>query len=233
MVNFILCDDDIEYLKRIKDIIDRYMMKNQLEYKMHLFNDYDDNFLEIIEKKLLNKVYILDIETPTRSGIDIARIIRAKDINSVLIFLTGHQELDSVVIKNDFLFLAFINKFDASEKRLNRALRKSLDIFGVKPKMKFIDNGFVYNVRLEDILYIVRDTVDRKCLIKTDTMEFKLSITLSELLTKLPPVFKQVHRSCIINTNRIFSVNKPMRLVTFDNGETIDLISETCIGELI
>ncbi len=233
MINFIICDDNIKYLTSVKEIVDKYMMKNQIEYKTHLFTDYDDTFLKIVESKIPYKIYILDIETPTRSGVDIARIIRSKDINSVIIFLTGHQELGHLIIKDDFLFLSFINKFDACEKRLNNSLGKAIKILKVRPKIKVKDNGFVYNIALDDILYITRDSVDRKCIIKTDQMEFKIGKPLNTIMKLLTPNFVQAHRSCIINTSRIISVNKAIKLVTFDNGETIDMVSDTCIGELV
>ena len=125
MINFIICDDVKQYREMVEHIVVSYMMKNKLEYKTHVFKDYDSDFLKIVESKLSFKVYILDIETPTRSGIDIARLIRNKDVDSVLIFLTGHQELGHVVMKNDFLFLSYINKFDDCEKRLTKSLDKA------------------------------------------------------------------------------------------------------------
>ena len=93
MINFMICDDDIKYRDLIAKTITSFMMDNDIEYKMHLFDDYNSEFIQKIEDKMSAKVYILDIETPTRSGIDIARIIRQRDLNSVLIFITGHQEL--------------------------------------------------------------------------------------------------------------------------------------------
>lgn len=233
MINFIVCDDDKKYLKLVKNVVDKYMMKNQIDYKTHLFTDYDDSFLKIVDAKLSYKIYILDIEAPTRSGVDIARIIRNKDINSVIIFLTGHEELGNLIIKDDFLFLSFINKFDACEQRLNSSLGKAIKVLKIRPRIKFKDNGVSYTIALDDILYITRDSVDRKCIIKTDGMEFRIGKTLNAIMELLDANFVQTHRSCIINTNRIVSVNKSKRLVTFDNGETIDLVSDKFIGELI
>lgn len=233
MINFIVCDDDKKYLKLVKNVVDKYMMKNQLDYKTHLFTDYDDSFLKIVNAKMSYKIYILDIEAPTRSGVDIARIIRNKDINSVIIFLTGHQELGNLIIKDDFLFLSFINKFDACEQRLNNSLTKAIKVLKIRPKIKFKDNGVSYTIALDNILYITRDSVDRKCIIKTDNMEFKIGKTLNTIMELLDANFVQTHRSCIINTNRVVSVNKSKKLVTFDNGETIDLVSDKFIGELI
>ena len=233
MINFIICDDDKKYLKLVKNVINKYMMKNQLDYKTHLFTDYDESFLKIVNTKLSYKIYILDIEAPTRSGVDVARIIRNKDINSVIIFLTGHEELGNLIIKDDFLFLSFINKFDDCEQRLNNSLNKAIKVFKIRPKINFKDNGVSYTIALDDILYITRDSVDRKCIIKTDCMEFRVGKTLNSIMELLDANFVQTHRSCIVNTNRIVSVNKSKKLVTFDNGETIDLVSDKFIGELV
>lgn len=233
MINFIVCDDIEKYRKQIENIVSKYMMKNKLEYRTHVFSDYNEDFLKMVEKKLTFKVYILDIETPTSSGIDIARIIRRKDVDSVLIFLTGHQELDRVVMKNDFLFLAFINKFDNCENRLNSALDKALKLFKVKKTIRLKDNGVVYSIPLDDILYITRDSVERKCLIVTDYSIFKVGKTLNEMGQMITDNFIKTHRACIINKKRITSYNKSKRIVTFDNGTEIDLISSRFNGELI
>lgn len=233
MINFIVCDDDVKYLKMVKNIIDKYMMKSKIDYKKYLFTDYDKNFLKIINEKLSYKIYILDIETPTSSGIDIARIIRNKDINSVIIFLTGHEELGNLVIKDDFLFLSFINKFDACEKRLVNSLTKAIKILKIRPRIRFKDNGISYTLALDDILYITRDSVDRKCVIKTDSMEFRIGKTLNSIMELLDSNFVQTHRSCIVNRNRVVSVNKSKKIITFDSGEEIYLLSNKFVGELV
>lgn len=233
MINFIICDDVKQYQEKVEHIVDSYMMKNKLEYKTHVFSDYDNDFLKIVESKLSFKVYILDIETPTRSGIDIARIIRNKDVDSVLIFLTGHQELGHVVMKDDFLFLSYINKFDDCENRLTQALDKALKMFKIKSIIRFKDNGVVYTIPQDDILYITRDSIDRKCIIVTDYNEFKVNKSLMELEEMANDNFIKTHRACLMNTKRILSFSKSQRKVVFDNGMTSDLISTRFNKELI
>ena len=233
MINFIICDDVKQYQEKVEHIVDSYMMKNKLEYKTHVFSDYDNDFLKIVESKLSFKVYILDIEAPTRSGIDIARIIRNKDVDSVLIFLTGHQELGHVVMKNDFLFLSYINKFDDCENRLIQALDKALKMFKIKSIIRFKDNGVVYTIPQDDILYITRDSIDRKCIIVTDYNEFKVNKSLMELEEMVNDNFIKTHRACLMNTKRILSFSKSQRQVVFDNGMTSDLISTRFNKELI
>ena len=233
MINFIICDGVKQYRDMVEHIVDSYMMKNKLEYKTYVFEDYDNEFMKIVESKLSFKIYILDIEAPTRSGIDIARIIRTKDVDSVLIFLTGHQELGHVVMKNDFLFLSYINKFDNCEQRLTKSLDKALQMFKVKSIIKFKDNGVFYTIPQDDILYITRDSVERKCIIVTDYSEFHVGKSLSELEDMVNDNFVKTHRACLMNTKRILSFSKSQKEVVFDNGMTSDLISTRFDKELI
>lgn len=233
MINFIVCDDVKQYREKVKHIIDSYMMKNNLEFKTHVFEEYNSEFMKIVESKLPFKIYILDIETPNKSGIDIARIIRNKDIDSVLIFLTGHQELGNVVMKNDFLFLSYINKFDNCEKRLIKSFDKALKLFKVKSIIRFKDNGILYTIPQEDILYITRDSVERKCIIVTDYSEFHIGKSLAELESIVNKNFIKTHRACLINKKRIIGFNPTQREVIFDNGTKCNLISTRFDKELI
>jgi len=38
--------------------------------------------------------------------------------------------------------------------------------------------------------------------------------------------FIQTHRACYINNDRKIKIDKGNRIITFDNGETIDLLSD-------
>lgn len=233
MINFIICDDEEKYLDFMHTTITKYMMKNDMEYNIHTFNDYNQSFMKIVESKLPFKVYILDIETPTRSGFDVARIIRYKDVDSIIIFLTGHQELSHIAVENEFLFLAFINKFVDCENRLIKALDQALRFLKVRKTIKFKDNGIIYTIALDDILYITKDSVTRKCILKTDYSEFHLSKNLNQIMKMLTDNFIQTHRACIVNKNRVVNYSKSKKIITFDTGETIDIISSKFEGKLI
>lgn len=233
MINFIVCDDIEKDMKFIIKTITKYMMKNETEYKIHKYYDYNKDFLKMVSTRIPSKIYILDIETPTSSGIDIARIIRNKDINSIIIFLTGHQELSETIMKSDFLFLSFINKFDDCENRLNKAIDRALKVLDVRKNIRFKDSGITYTINLDDILYITRDSIARKSIIKTDCNEFKLNKNLNEIKKMLDNNFIQTHRACIVNKKRIACYNKPKRIITFDNGQTVDIVSSKFDKELI
>ncbi len=233
MVNYIVCDDNALIRKKVEEIITTYMMKNKLRYKTYMFSDYNKKFLEMINKKMGFKIYILDIETPSLSGIDIARQIRKFDIQSVIIFLTGHEELGSIVLKNELLFLSFINKFDDCENRLISSIKLALQCANEKRILRFEEGGILYTISADDIMYITRDSIERKSIIKTDYSEFKSYKPLNTLIELLDERFIKTHRACFVNKNRVVAINKQKGEITFDNGEVIDLLSKRYKKELI
>ena len=76
------------------------------------------------------------------------------------------------------------------------------------------------------ILYLTKESYERKTVIKTDYAEFKVSKTLAELVSMLDGRFVQTHRSCFINDDRKVSIDRANRIILFDNGETTDLLSD-------
>jgi len=226
LVNVIICDDNDKDRNNVLEIVNNFMEKNKIEYKTHIYNDYNKNFQEIVESKIPFKIYLLDIETPSASGIDIARKIRNKDVDSVIIFLTVHEELGNVILKNDLMFLSFINKFDNCKIRLTNSLKKALTLLKHKRIIKFTDRNTIYTINIDDILYLTKESFERKTIIKTDYAEFKVNKTLADITKMLDDRFIQTHRSCYINNDRRASIDRKNKIIYFDNGETIDLLSE-------
>lgn len=225
MINFIICDDHRVIRENIVKVVHEVMMRNKVAYNTHVFEDYDSNFIKIMKSKIPSKVYILDIEAPSGSGIDIARMIRQRDIDSVIIFLTSHDELGYTILKSQFMCLTFISKYDNYVGNLKSALKKAVKMAGSKQAIRFHDQGILYTIPLADILYVTRDSVERKCVIKTDYSSFKINKNLYDLKDGLNNSFVQSHRACIVNIDRVVSVDSRNRIITFDNGETIDLLS--------
>lgn len=233
MINFIVCDDNKNLLDNVVEVIDSVMMKNRHEYKVHTFTDYNDKFMKIMHEKISCKIYILDVEVPSKSGIDIARMIREDDIDSVIIFLTLHNEVGPILLKEEIMFLTFICKFDNADKRLASSIKKALELVGKKVAIRFEDQGAIYTLPVKDILYIYTDTLERKIVIKTDYAQFKISKTLIEMENLLPNQFKYSHRACIVNVDRIRMIDKRNNQIIFDNDDKVDLLSKNFRKELI
>lgn len=233
MINVIICDDNEKDRNTVEALANDFFTKNNIEYNVHTFNDYNKKFYSVVENKMPFKIYLLDIETPSRSGIDVARDIRKKDVDSVIIFLTVHEELGNIVLKNDLMFLSFINKFDNLESRLKKALFKSLDLLYKKQVIRFTDKNILYTLNINDILYITTDSFERKTVIKTDYGEFRVNKTLGDIISLLDERFIQTHRACYINSERKVKIDKTNKIITFDTGEEIDLLSDKYKKEVV
>ena len=226
MVNVIICDDNEKDRNNVIQIVNNFMTKNNIEFKTHVYKDYNKSFDEIINSNIPFKIYLLDIETPSASGIDIARRIRSKDVDSVITFLTVHEELGNTILKNDLMFLSFINKFDNLKLRLTKSLKKALDLLNHRSIIKFTDRNTIYTIDMNDILYLTKESFERKTIIKTDYAEFKVNNTLAEIVEMLDDRFIQTHRSCYINNDRKICIDKTNKIIKFDNGEETDLLSD-------
>lgn len=226
MINFIVVDDNIKVTNTVENIINKIMMKEKLEYKINTYDDYNPNFKKVMNINKSNKIYILDIETKSASGIDIARQIRKRDVESVIIFITAHEELGSVIIKENLLVLTFICKFDDFDNKLFNAINNALEIVGNKKTIRFNDYNSIYTIPLKDILYITRDSIERKSIIKTEYASYKVTKSLTELKDMSDGELIQTHKSCIVNLKRVLKIDKTRKLITFDNGDSIDLLSD-------
>jgi len=226
MINVIICDDNEKDRNNVVKIVKIFMEKYKIDYNVHIYEDYNKKFNQIMDSKLPFKIYLLDIETPSRSGIDIAREIRKKDVDSVIIFLTAHEELGNLILKKDLMFLSFINKFDNFQIRLCNSLKEGLRLLKHKNVIRILDRSTIYTININDILYITKESFERKTIIKTDYTEFKVNKSLTEIISMLDDRFIQTHRACYINSDRTVKIDKTNRIITFDTKETIDLLSE-------
>lgn len=226
MINFVIVDDFKEITDKIEDIISKIMMKNKMEYKTHVFHDYDSEFKKFISEPMVNRIYLLDIETKSASGIDFARLIRKNDLESIIIFITAHEELAPNIVRNQLMVLTFICKFDDFETRVKEAIYNSLNYIGKKRVIKFIDNNAIYIIPIQDILYVTHDNVERKCLIKATDKTYKIGKSLTEIKELSNGSLNQCHRGCLVNEERIVKFDRKRREITFDTGEIIDIVSE-------
>ena len=233
MLNIVICEDNKRDLERIVKLVDCFMVKNKYDYQKHVYKDFNEDFMKLVKIKMPFRVYILDIETPSRSGIDVAREIRNKDLDSVIIFLTGHDELGRIILQNDLMFLAFVNKFDNMDKRLNDVLHKAIDLVKMKRTIRIEDGTNTYIIDLNDILYFTKETFDRKTTIKTDYAEYKVRKSLAQIYDMLDDRFIYTHRACIVNKKRISRIDKSNRMIYFDNGENTDLLSDKYKKEMV
>lgn len=233
MLDFIVVEDNQEIISKMRSAIISATMDSKSDINIHVFTSYNDELCSLINNQTINKIYILDIELPgSKSGIDIAYQIRESDINSNIIIVTSHDGLFETVYRNLFNVSDFIEKISGFDRKLVKDIKIILT--------KGFDKGcFLYHNRdidlqlsYKNILYIYRDTNDRKIYIVTDTNKFSLSINLIDALALLDNRFIQVHRACIVNKTRVSNYCWSKNYFVLDNGEKVDLLSKKYRGNI-
>lgn len=91
MIRIALCDDDAVFLNRLHQAVKKWFQENRPEQKAVIETFPDGKaLLNSLEKKF--DIFFLDIEMPTISGLEVAKQIRDKKANAILVFLTAHEE---------------------------------------------------------------------------------------------------------------------------------------------
>lgn len=229
MLQFIVLDDNIQFHSKIKNVINKKMFLNSIEYEILLFEKENQDFKKIIDNKN-PKIYILDIELQNNSGIEIAKNIRKKDYKSAIIFLTAHYELAVKTYQSKLLIFDFISKFDDYETELNQAIDIALNNLNKVNKMEFFDKKQKISLEPYDILSICYDSYIKKTTIKTNS---KNNILNGKQINFLPNnIFIKTNQNSYVNYKRIEKIDYQEKKIIFDNGEIFNDISEKGIKAL-
>ncbi len=229
MINFVICEDENDFAKEYKQIIDKYMMNYDYEYKCTIFNDYNEKFDSFIKTKEDFKIYILDLKTKTSSGLDAARKIReeADDWNSIILIITSLGKFKHEALAKRLMLLDFIDKSDDYRMYLIDCITKCLKCYDERPnKLKYTYKNNVYNVEFKHIVYIQKEQESKRCKIhQDDGTELPYVGTLTGLLGKLDNRFIKTSRCTIVNTRLINQFNQKNNEIYFKNGDMVNDIS--------
>jgi len=225
MIKFILYEDNKNIMKKNHSIINKFMMRYNEDYRIYEFNKSNVELEKIIAEKEHIKIYLLDIEVESISGLDIARKIRGNDWNSNIIILTAHYELAFEAFKNRLLLLDFISKFNDYEKELLETLKIALNAANKKNVLTFFSERIRYQAKYENIIYITKEKGNRKTNIATTYAEFSTIKSLKEIEGMLDNRFIRINRNKIINKDYIEYYEKREKTLYLKDSKEIKFIS--------
>ena len=232
MIKFIIVDDEIKWIDEYEKIINDVAFNSNKQYEIKKFKKYDEELHKLISDNSEQKIYLMDLDLDNKhTGMDILREIREEDWDSEIIVLTNHDRMFETVHKEIYKTFDFIEKFDNFEVRLRKDLKKIISKKYDTDKFIYNNNKISLQIYLKDIIYVYRDTVDRKLVIKTTNNQFIVNMPINEMMEKLDDRFIQCHRSCIINDERIVEKNYAQGYFATDTGEKVDMLSRKYQGE--
>ena len=174
MLRLAICDDDIRIIEQIETYIEKIKNK-QIEY------DVFTNAEELLRYQSQNKeydVYMLDIEMGKMSGLNLARRLREKYANALIVFLTSYSKYVYDVF--EVITFDFILKPISFEKFMRLIMK-------VEAYLKVTYKNFIFSYRKNNycipcikINYI--EKIGRKAFIyDTNGNIYQCNMTLKEI----------------------------------------------------
>ena len=138
MLNFVICDDNLNILDRLEKMLDTIFCKNDFEAQVAFSSDNTEEVLNYISSNKVD-VAMLDINLKSnKTGIELAKEIRKINKNIYIIFTTGHLEYAMIAYKvKTFDYIAKPINYDRLEETIIRLFE---DVTSVPKKYLKIDN---------------------------------------------------------------------------------------------
>ena len=236
MINYILCEDDKDFRKGVREQIESFMIRSDMEYEIYEYSNYDKKFEEIVKEDIGFKVYFLDIKTKYGSGIDAARYIREEqeDWISLIVMITAFSEYRYEALGNRLFLLDFINKLDNCKNKINEALEIVMKHYGTKEKsISYEYNYTLHKIEYRNIVSIEKEQESKRSILHTTYGDFKIPMGLNEVMNKLDERFVKIHRSMIANIDKIVEYDIKSNTIHFENGQRTNLIARNKRKELV
>lgn len=212
MLNIAICDDNIDDLSKMADLVDEYRTAKHLNCEYAVFQNGFDLISSLDKGKKFN-LYLLDIILPAYTGIEVAKEIREFDKQAAIVFFTTSPEfaLEGYSVNAVNYVLKPVSKeklFITLDRVLEQVKSDQDDAIVVKS-----EDG-IQKILLSNLVYV--EVVGRKVLYHL------ISGKIIECIESFAPVcdillnysfFIRTHRSYVVNINYIDNIgNKNITL---------------------
>lgn len=224
MFKVVICEDNEAQRNHISTIVnelgDRYDNAIEIALSTGFPNDVIDYVNTTLNKEM---IYIIDIDLNNNlNGFDVCKIIRKIDLDSYIIFISGHIELSLYVFKYNIRAFDFIDKgeFINLRDKLDGCFEKILNETKIKSKMSFsfkLSNKMIA-MDYDDIMFFETAGV-HKLRIHTKNGRYEFYDTIKNISSSLNKDFVRVNKSYIVNIKNVIEIDKIKKNVVMKNME--------------
>ena len=212
MLNFVLCDDNLNILNKLENILNNLFVKHDYEANITFKSDNPNDVLSYIKS---NKVHVLisDIHLQSSiSGIELAEKVRKTNKSIYIIFTTGHLEYALLAYK--VKTFDYIPKPFTIERIEETLIRLYNDVCGDASQYLSLNSKNI--IKQSDIQYIKKDGM--KLIFHTKDNDFETYNSFSKIKNTLPRHFVRCHKSFIANVSNISHIESNTNTIFFNNS---------------
>ena len=201
-VTITICDDDQTLQKLLQQKIEKFCTNRDRSCKI-VCCDSGEELLNLPAPDIL----FLDIQMSGKNGMEIARELRRRHEDTILIFVTGMSEY--VYEAFDVDALHYLIKPFSDEKLqevLDKALRQLQSPTEIKEKILLVkQGGLSTKVFLSDIIYA--EVFNRKVMLHTINGDIEYYGKLTDLSEQAGADFYRTHRAYLVNLKYVEKYN--------------------------
>ena len=199
-----LCDDDRDFLDRLKNHIYDYSREHRYETVVDEFISGED----LLDSPDGYNIIFMDYKMGGMDGLETARRLRRKNINCVIIFLTSYPE-----IMRDTFEVATFRFLDKplNMEKFKAALDGYFESFGNDYPIRLIIDREIRCIETKDIVSI--ESKRKVCIINVYNKDrqiepLRCAKTMKAVFELMPKHFCRVHNSFVVNMNYIELVRR-------------------------
>ncbi len=198
-----VCDDEQEYLEKLKEIVNSWSARNAQTCEVRTFNSAEA-FLFAYEDDKAYDILLLDVEMKGVSGIELAKRIRADNNRAEIVFITSHFEFVGEGYEVDALH--YLVK-PISEQKLMEVLSKAAARLRVEaPYVVISCEGETVKLYESEILYV--EAFLHYLSIHTKKKEYKIKESMASFESRLSGDFYRIHRSYLVSLKYVTRISR-------------------------
>ncbi|CDM68169.1 two component transcriptional regulator, LytTR family [Clostridium bornimense] len=226
MLDIIICEDNTTQRKNLESIIENEVRSAHIKIALST-NNPNEVIQYVQDSKSQNFIYFLDIDLQSNiNGLELSKILRQHDPMGYIVFLTSHAELTLLTFQYKVRAMDFIIKADTNMIKdrivdcINEAFNdlKNIKVQNTNTIPINIGNNITF-FDMDDILFFETSSKEHKIRIHTTSGHSEFYGSLKDIETKLSSDFYKPHRSYIVNTKKIKSIDKDQLIINMINGE--------------
>lgn len=226
MIPIFICDDQAEIKNHLSDIIQKYIMIEQLDMKIELATTDPTELLALRKQSNKRGIYFLDVDLQhdMYNGFTLAKELRNLDTRGFFIFVTTHDELMFETFRYRLEAMSYLIKDDVQKLRVQ--IHECLNEVHRLISQENQDTRSYYTVRIGDtsyqipmdeILYFETGNKTHHLLLHTTTRILDFRGNLQQVAEELGSGFLKVHRSFLIQLSKVRHVDYPNNEVIMEN----------------
>lgn len=228
MLNIIVCEDNNNQRNHIENIIRWELADLNINSSIELSTGSPKEVIDFLENTTNTYIYFLDVELSSdKNGIELAKEIRKYDPKGYIVFITSHSEMSLLTFQYKVQALDYIIKSDSEtlRKRISECLLEvntNFQKINLKENDEITINfgNKITKFPLNDILFFETTEIDHKLRIHTTEGHFEFYGKIKDIESRTSSDFYKTHRSYLVNTNKIKSIDKENHTILMINNET-------------